>query len=53
MEGQSGVTRSNDTSLLKFILRISYEIKSKVKVVLFEVSLMDFILRISKELYGL
>ena len=42
-EGESGVTRSiNDN----FILRISNEIKWKVKVLLLEVSLMNFFLRI-------
>ena len=44
MEGESGVTRS---IIVKLILRISKEIKGKVKVVLLEVSLMNFILEIS------
>ena len=46
MEGESGVL---EVSLMKFILRISKEIKWKGKVELLEVSLMNFILRISKE----
>ena len=44
MEGESGVPRSN---IDEFILRISKEIKGKVKVTLLEVSLMEFILGIS------
>ena len=39
-----------EISLMKLILRISNEIKWKVKVVLLEVSLMNFILRISNEI---
>ena len=41
---------SLEESLMNFIVRISNEIKWKVKVVLLEVSLMNFILRISKEI---
>ena len=37
-------------SSMNFILRISNEIKWKVKVVLLKVSLMNFILRISNEI---
>ena len=47
MEGESGVP---EVSLMNFVLRISNEIKRKVKVVLLEVSLMNFILRLSKEI---
>ena len=47
MEGESGVTRSIVDELL---LRISNEIKWKVKVSLLEVSLMNFILWISDEI---
>ena len=43
IEGESGVTRSIIDELL---LRISNDIKWKVKVVLLEVSLMNFFLRI-------
>ena len=44
MEGESGVTLSIIDEL---ILRISKEIKWKVKVMLLQVSLMNFILGIS------
>ena len=44
MQGESGVIRS---LLVELILRISKEIKGKVKVELLEVSLMNFILEIS------
>ena len=37
-------------SLMNFILRISNEIKWKVKVMLLEVSLINFILGISKDI---
>ena len=37
-----------EVSLMKFILRISKEMKWKVKVVLLEVSLTNFIFRIIK-----
>ena len=47
MQGESGAL---EVSLMNFILRISKEIKRKVKVVLLEVSLMNFILKISKEI---
>ena len=47
MEGENMVLL--EISLMNFILRISKEIKWKVKVVLREVSLMNFILGISKE----
>ena len=47
MEGESG---GLEVFLKKFILRISKDIKRKVKVVLLEVSLTNFILRISKEI---
>ena len=47
MEGESGFL---EVSLMNFILRISREIKWKVKGVLLEVSLMTFILRTSKEI---
>ena len=46
MEGESDVL---EVSLMKFILRISKDIKWKGKVELLEVTLMNFILRISKE----
>ena len=46
MEGESGVTK---VSLMSFILRVSKEIKWKVKVVSLEVSLMSVIPQISKE----
>ena len=39
-----------EVSMIKFILRISNEIKVKVKVVLLEVSLMDLIFRISNKM---
>ena len=39
-----------DVSLMNIILRISNEIKWKVKVVLLEVSSMNIILGISKEM---
>ena len=45
IEGESDVTQ---VSLMNFVFRISNEIKWKVKVVIFEVSLMKFILGISK-----
>ena len=45
MESESGVTLSIN---MNFILRISKQIKYKVKVVLLEVSLINVILRISK-----
>ena len=48
MEGESMVLL--EVSLINYILRISKEIKCKVKVVLLELSLMNFILRISKEI---
>ena len=48
MEGEGGVTRR--VSFIKFILRISCEIKWKVKVVLLQVSLMNFTLQISKDI---
>ena len=47
MEGESAVTRSIIDDLP---LWISKEIKWKVEVVLFEVSLMNFILRLSNEI---
>ena len=47
MEGESGASR---VSLMNFILRISREIKWKVKVVLLEVSFLNFIPRISNEM---
>ena len=47
MEGESGLL---DVSLMNFILRISREIKWKVKGMLLEVSLMNFIIGISKEI---
>ena len=47
MEGESGFL---EVSLMNFILRISREIKWKVKVVLGEVSLMNLILGISNEI---
>ena len=46
MEGESKVLL--EVSLMKFIFRISMEIKWKVKVMLLEVSLMNLIFRISK-----
>ena len=39
-----------EVALMNFILRISKEIKWKVKVLVLEVSLMSFIFRISKEI---
>ena len=39
-----------EVSLENFILRISKEIKGKVKVVFLELSMMNFILGISKEI---
>ena len=48
IEGESMVLL--EVSLTNFILRISKEIKFKVKVLLFEVSLMNFILGISNEI---
>ena len=45
MESESGVIRCSN---MNFILRISKEIKYKVKVVLLQVSLMNFILGLSK-----
>ena len=48
MDGKSMVLL--DISLMNFILRISHDIKLKVKVVLFEISLMNFNLIISKEI---
>ena len=48
MEGESMVFL--EVSLMNFILRISKEIKWKVKVELREVSLMNFILGITKEI---
>ena len=47
MEGGSVLL---EVSLMNFILRVSKEIKRKVKVVLLEVPLMNFILGISKEI---
>ena len=47
MESEIGVTRSFN---MKFIPRISKQIKYKVKVVLLEVSLMNFILWISMDI---
>ena len=47
MEGGSGLP---EVSLMKFVLRISKEIKWKVKVVLLEVPSMNFILGITKEI---
>ena len=47
MEGESDV---NEVSMMNSILRITKEIKWKVKVVLLEVSLMNSILRISNEI---
>ena len=43
--GESGVL---EVSLMNFVLRISKEIKGKVKVELLEVPLTNFLLRISK-----
>ena len=48
MEGESMVLL--EVSLMNFLLRISKEIKWKVKVVLMAVSWMKFILGISKEI---
>ena len=48
MEGESMVLL--EVSLINFILRISKEIKWKVKVVLLEVALMNFIFGISNEI---
>ena len=45
MEGETSVL---EVSLMKFIFRISKNIKWKVNMELLEVSLMNFILRISK-----
>ena len=45
MEGESGVTRS---IVINIILRVSNEIKWKVKVALHDISLMNFIVRIYK-----
>ena len=45
MEGESGVL---EVSLMNFDLRMSKEIKWKVKVELLEVSFMNFILEIFK-----
>ena len=45
MEGERMVLL--EVSVMNYILRISKEMKWKVKVVLLEVSLMNFILRIS------
>ena len=47
MEGESGLL---EVSLMNFILRISREIKWKVKGMLLEVSLMKFIIGISEEI---
>ena len=49
MDGESMVLL--EVSLMNFILRISEEIKGKVKVVLLEVYFMNLILRIRKEIY--
>ena len=48
MEGESMALL--EVSLMDVILRISKELKLKVKVVLREVSLMNFIFRICKEI---
>ena len=48
MEGEGMVLL--EVSLMTLVLRISNDIKWKVKVVLLEVSLMKLILRISKEI---
>ena len=49
MEGGSGVSRGMIDELF---LRISNDIKWKLKVVVLEVSLMNFILGISNEIKG-
>ena len=54
MEGENGVTRSIllEGSMINFILRMSKEMKWKVKMVLLEVSLTNFILQISERSNG-